>query len=63
MTHRNFWVFRVHESTLRLKAEVDSSSRGQEDFICKEEKRKATWGHAVGLETSGPMGQNGNWVL
>jgi hypothetical protein len=48
MTCRNFQVLRVLESTLRLKAEADSSSRGQKDFICREEKRKAAWGHAAG---------------
>jgi hypothetical protein len=48
MTCRNFQVLTVLESTLRLKAEVDSSSRGQKDFICREEKRKTAWGHAVG---------------
>jgi hypothetical protein len=26
-----------------MKAEADSSSRGQKDFICREEKRKAAW--------------------
>jgi hypothetical protein len=39
---------RVLGSILRLKAETDSSSRGQKDFICREEKRKAAWGHAGG---------------
>jgi hypothetical protein len=34
-------VLRVLGSTLRLKTEVDSSSRGWKDFICREEKRKA----------------------
>jgi hypothetical protein len=38
LTHRNFWVFRVLVSTLRMKAEADSSIRGQKDFICREEK-------------------------
>jgi hypothetical protein len=28
-------------SALRLKAEVDSRSRGQKDFICRGEKKKA----------------------
>jgi hypothetical protein len=48
---------------------MDSSSRGWKDFICREEKRKASWRHAVGpgkqqnLETSGPVGQVGNWVF
>jgi hypothetical protein len=31
-----------------MKAQVDSSSRGQKDFICREEKRKAEWGHPGG---------------
>jgi hypothetical protein len=41
MTCRNFRVLRALGSTLRMKEQVDSSSRGQEDFICREEKRKA----------------------
>jgi hypothetical protein len=49
MTCRNFQVFRVLGSTLRMKAQADSSSRSQKDFICREEKRKAAWGHAGGL--------------
>jgi hypothetical protein len=36
----------VLEPALRMKAEADSSSRAQKDFICREEKRKAAWGHA-----------------
>jgi hypothetical protein len=32
-----------------MKAEADASSRGQKGFICREEKRKATWGHAISL--------------
>jgi hypothetical protein len=31
-----------------MKAQVDSSSTGWEDFISREEKRKAAWGHAEG---------------
>jgi hypothetical protein len=31
-------VLRVLESALRVKAQADSSSRGQKDFICREEK-------------------------
>jgi hypothetical protein len=31
-------VLRVLEPTLRMKAQVDSSNRGQKDFICREEK-------------------------
>jgi hypothetical protein len=46
MTYRNFQVFRVVGSTLRMKAQVDLSSRAQKDFICTEEKRKTSWGHA-----------------
>jgi hypothetical protein len=37
-THRNFQVFRVLGYTLEMKAQPDSSSRGQKDFICREEK-------------------------
>jgi hypothetical protein len=48
MTCRNFRLLKVFGSTLRMKAEADSSSRGQKDFICREEKRKAAWGHAAG---------------
>jgi hypothetical protein len=44
-------IFRCWGSwfALRWKAEVDYSNRGQNNFICREEKRKAAWGHAVGL--------------
>jgi hypothetical protein len=48
MTCRNFHLLRILGSTLRLTVEADLSSRGQKDFICREEKRKAAWGHAVG---------------
>jgi hypothetical protein len=48
MTCRNFQVFRVLGSTLRMKAQVDSNSKDQKDFICGEEKRKAAWEHAGG---------------
>jgi hypothetical protein len=37
-----------------LKAEVDSSSRGQKDFIHREEKREAAWGHAAGQKAVVP---------
>jgi hypothetical protein len=47
MTCRNFQVLTVLESTLRLKAEVDSSSRGQKDFIL-EKRREAAWGQTGG---------------
>jgi hypothetical protein len=40
MTHRDFGMLRILGSALRLKAEMDLSSRGQKDFICREEKRK-----------------------
>jgi hypothetical protein len=57
-------VFRVLESALRMKAQVDSNSRGQKDFICREEKRKtACWGVQGDPETGDPMGQGGEWVL
>jgi hypothetical protein len=59
-THGNFQVFRVPGSTLRMKAHVDSSSRGQKDFICREEKRKSALGNEGVPETSGALGQVGN---
>jgi hypothetical protein len=31
-----------------MKAQADSSSRGQKNFICREEKRKAACGHVGG---------------
>jgi hypothetical protein len=38
---QEFLVLRVLESTLRIKAQADSSSReNRKDFICREEKRK-----------------------
>jgi hypothetical protein len=37
---QEFQVLRVLEPTLRMKAQADSNSRGQKDFICREEKRK-----------------------
>jgi hypothetical protein len=40
ITHRNFQVFRVLGSTLRMKAQAGSSSRGWKDFICREEKKR-----------------------
>jgi hypothetical protein len=48
-----------------MKAQADSSSRGRKDFICREEKRKASWEYAGGPppETGGPEGQIGNWVF
>jgi hypothetical protein len=44
----NFQLLRGLGSALRMKAQTDSSSRGQKDFICREEKRKAAWRHAAG---------------
>jgi hypothetical protein len=52
MTRRNFQPLSVLGSTLRMKPEADSSSRGQKDSICREEMRKAARGHAV---------RPGNW--
>jgi hypothetical protein len=47
-------VLRVLELTLRMKAQADSRSRGQKDFICREEKRKiAWWGMQRDPETDG----------
>jgi hypothetical protein len=55
-------VLRVLEPSLRMKAQIDSNSRGWKDFICREfcwrkEKRKtAYWGMQGDLETGDPMG-------
>jgi hypothetical protein len=46
-----------------MKAQADSSSRGQKGFICKEEKKTAWWGMQGDLETGGLLGQGGDWVL
>jgi hypothetical protein len=47
-------VLRVLEPALRMKAQVDSSSRDRKDFICREEK-DCMVGHA---------GEPGNqWVM
>jgi hypothetical protein len=47
-----------------MKAQVDSSSRGWKDFICREEKRKtAYWRMQGDPETGDPMGQVRDWVL
>jgi hypothetical protein len=54
----------VLEPILRRKAQVDSSNRGWEDFICRVEKRKTAWQGMQGdPETSGPVSQVGDWVL
>jgi hypothetical protein len=51
-------VLRVLEPALRMKAQVDSNSRGQKDFICRKEKRKtAYWRMQGDPETGDPMGQ------
>jgi hypothetical protein len=44
-----------------LKAEADSSSRGQEDFICREEERKVAWGHAA--EPGNQWSHGSGWKL
>jgi hypothetical protein len=46
MTGRNFQVFRVLRSTLRMKVQADSRSRGQKELFV--EKRMVSWGHAGG---------------
>jgi hypothetical protein len=60
---QEFQVLRVLEPTLRMKAQVDSSSRGQKDFICREEKRKTAYWRIQGDPETGPVGQVGDWVL
>jgi hypothetical protein len=48
-----------------LKAEVDSSSRGQKDFICREEKRRERLhgGMQQDPEAGGPVGQVENCLI
>jgi hypothetical protein len=47
-----------------MKAQVDSSSRGWKDFICREEKRKtAWWGMQGNWENNDPLCQGEYWVL
>jgi hypothetical protein len=42
---QKFQVFRFLAPALRMKAQTESNSRGQKDFICREGKRKtAYWG-------------------
>jgi hypothetical protein len=66
---QEFQVLRVLEPALRMKAQTDSNSRGQKDFICrkfrcrKEKRIIAYWGMQGDSETSDPMGQGGEWVL
>jgi hypothetical protein len=59
---QEFQVLRVLEPSLRMKAQTDSNSRGQKDFICREEK-DCILGNAGGPRTSDPMSQGGEWVL
>jgi hypothetical protein len=40
MTLAEIQVLRLLEPALRIKAQANSSSRGQKDFIYREEKRK-----------------------
>jgi hypothetical protein len=60
-------VLRVLDPALRMKAQVDSNSRGRKDIICREfswrkEKRKTAYWRTQGdLETSDPVGQGGEW--
>jgi hypothetical protein len=60
-------VLRVLEPALRMKAQTDSNSRGQKDFICREfswrkEKRKTGYWRMHGdPESSDPVGHGGEW--
>jgi hypothetical protein len=56
---QKFQVFRVLGSALRMKAQADYSSRGQKDFICRKEKKKA----AGGPRNWWSLGQVRDWVL
>jgi hypothetical protein len=59
---QEFQVLRILEPALRMKAQADSNSRGQKDFICREEKRKTTcWRTQGDPETGDPVGQGGEW--
>jgi hypothetical protein len=61
---QEFQVLRILEPALRMKAQADSNSRGQKDFICREEKRKSAFWRMRGEggpETCDPMGQGGEW--
>jgi hypothetical protein len=59
---QEFQVLRVLEPALRMKAQTDSNSRGRNDFICREEKRKTAYcGMQGDPETGDPMGQGGEW--
>jgi hypothetical protein len=61
---KEFQLLRVLEPTLRMKAQAVSNSRGQKDFICREEKRKTAYRRMQGdLETGDPVRQGGEWVL
>jgi hypothetical protein len=52
---QEFQGLRVLEPALKMKAQTDSKSRGQKDFICREEKRKtAYWRMQGDLETGDP---------
>jgi hypothetical protein len=57
---QKFQVLRVLEPALRMKAHTDSYSRGQKDFICREEK-DCTLGNARGPKTGDPLDQGGEW--
>jgi hypothetical protein len=65
-------MLRVLEPALRMKAQADSNSRGQKDFICRE----FSWRKSLESllkdcilrmqgdpETGDPLGQGGEWVL
>jgi hypothetical protein len=63
MIRRNFSACEGPWSTYRCKSKVGSSSKGQKDSICREEKRKAAGRYEGDPETSGPLGQVGNCVF
>jgi hypothetical protein len=56
---QEFQELRVLEPTVRMKAQTDPNSRGQKDFICREEKRKTAYWRMQG----DPVGQGGEWGL
>jgi hypothetical protein len=60
MISRNFRVLGllVHSE---IETKANSSSRGQKDFICREEKEKAAWEHASGPRN--PWSCGSGWKL
>jgi hypothetical protein len=63
MTCRNFRVFRVLGSTLRMKAEHTPAAEVRKILFVEKRRERLHWGMQQDLESGGPGGQVGNWVL